>query len=851
MSTLLQDLRFAMRTFAQTPAFSLVALAVLAVGIGGNTAMFTIVNAMLFQPVAGHTPDIVQVYSHDRTTPDSYRSFSYPTYVDIRDGNDVFDGVLAHGFAMAGLPAGDTMRRSFVELVSSNYFQTLRVPLAAGRPFSADEERPAANLPVVIVRYERWEASGFDPAFIGSRLRINATDFTIVGVAPRSFGGTMALVSPELWLPLGMFDSIVNDVFRRKATGLADRASETLIVVGRLKPGITPAAATARLDPLSRQLEASYPAENKNFVLSTGPLARLSTSDSPESDAGIAIAGAALIGISACVLLIASLNVANMLLARGTSRRKEIAIRLALGGSRRRIIRQLVTESLLLALGGGAAGLLLSFWAVDFLVATLAEVMPLALTFDASPDLNVLLVTTAFAVFATLLSGIGPALKLSKRDLVNDLKEIVSDGGVLGRRLSGRNLMVVAQLALSLTLLACGALFARSAWKAASSTPGFSYDRGILVSVDPSLANHDEARGRIIYRDSVERVRAIPGVAAAGFASTVPFGDMHEGMPVERLAPAPADSEPSGNPTVRIMGADQSRNPTFRIIGADYFRALGLPILRGREFTVTEELSPSAPRVAIIDERLARTLFAIEDPVGQMVRFVRRPGDDAIDAEPMQIVGIVPAVREEVVNREPLPHIYVPWGRNYRAGMHLHVRSTSSDPAAIANLMGTIRGELRSVDATLPILHLSTLQRFHDRSLVLWAVQAGGRMLTAFGLLAMTLAVIGVYGVKAYVVSQRTREIGIRMALGANPSDVRALVLKEAVILTAIGVGAGLPIAALIGRALASLLFGISGLDPIVFVGAPLVLGLASMLASYIPARRAMRIEPTTALRAQ
>ncbi len=203
------------------------------------------------------------------------------------------------------------------------------------------------------------------------------------------------------------------------------------------------------------------------------------------------------------------------------------------------------------------------------------------------------------------------------------------------------------------------------------------------------------------------------------------------------------------------------------------------------------------------------------------------------------------------MNREPLPHIYVPWGRNYRAGMHLHVRSTSSDPAAIANLMGTIRGELRSVDATLPILHLSTLQRFHDRSLVLWAVQAGGRMLTAFGLLAMTLAVIGVYGVKAYVVSQRTREIGIRMALGANPSDVRALVLKEAVILTAIGVGAGLPIAALIGRALASLLFGISGLDPIVFVGAPLVLGLASMLASYIPARRAMRIEPTTALRAQ
>ena len=828
-----------MRTFAQAPAFSLVALAVLAVGIGGNTAMFTIVNAMLFQPVAGHTPDIVQVFSHDRTTPDSYRSFSYPNYLDVRDGSDVFDGVLAHGFAMVGLPAGDTMRRSFVELVSSNYFQTLRVPLSAGRPFTAEEERPGANLPVVIVRYERWEASGFDPTFIGSQLRINATDFTIVGVTPRSFGGTMALVSPELWLPLGVFDSIVNDVFRRNATGLGDRASETLIVVGRLKPGITPDAATARLDPLSRQLEASYPAENRNHVLSTAPLSRLATSDEPQSDSGLAVAGAALMGISAAVLLIASLNVANMLLARGTSRRKEIAIRLALGGARRRIIRQLVTESLVLALAGGAAGLLLSFWVVDLLVATLAEVMPLALTFDASPDLNVLLVTTAFAVFATLLSGIGPALKLSKRDLVNDLKEIVSDGGVLGRRLSGRNVMVVAQLALSLTLIVCGALFARSAWKAASSTPGFLYDRGILVSLDPSLSNHNETRGRIIYRDAFERVRAIPGVAAAGFASTVPFGDMHEGKPVERLA-APTD-----------RGSEPARNPTYRIIGADYFRAIGLPLLRGREFTAIEESSPSAPRVAIIDQRLAAALFATEDPIGQMVRLVPRSGDDAIDAEPMQIVGVVPAVREEVVNREPLAHIYVPWGRNYRAGMHLHIRSTSSDHAAIASLMATIRTELHSVDATLPVLHLSTLQRFHDRSLVLWAVRSGGRMLTAFGLLAMILAVIGVYGVKAYVVSQRTREIGIRMALGANPSHVQALVLKEALILTAIGIGVGLPLAALLGRALGSMLYGISGLDPVVFVGAPLVLGLSSMLASYIPARRAMRIEPTTALRAQ
>ncbi len=839
MSSVLQDLRYALRTFAQAPGFTAVALVVLAIGIGGNTAMFTLVNAMLFQPIAGQGPDVVQVFSHDRTRPDSYRSFSYPTYVDVREGADVFDGVMAHTFAMVGLPAGDTMRRTFVELVSANYFDTLRVPLAAGRSFRADEERPGANLPVAIVRYERWAAAGFDPAFVGSTLRVNATDFTVVGVAPKTFGGTMALVSPELWLPLGMFDTIVNDVFKRAEQRLQDRTHHTLVVVARLKPGVSAAMATGRLDAVSRQLEAAYPADNRDQALTVNPLPRLATSDEPQSDTGVAIAGGALMGISAIVLLIASLNLANMLLARGTSRKKEIAIRLALGGARSRIVRQLVTESLALALTGAAAGLLLSYWVVDLLVATLGDVMPLALTFDAQPDLNVLLATTVFAVMATLLSGVGPAFTLSKRDLVTDLKETAADAGVLGRRFSGRNLMVLVQLALSLVLLTCGGLFARSAFNAARSTPGFSYDGGILASLDPSLANHDERRGRQIYRDALERVRALPDVAAAGFASTVPFGEFHEGERVERLgAPAgPAEQQPP--------------RATYRIIGTDYFRALGLPVLRGRDFTPTEESSPAAPRVAIIDDRLAAAVFGADDPVGQLIRFAPRNDGPADDAEPLQVVGVVPSIREEVVDREPVPHVYVPWGRRYRAGMHLHVRSRSGDDAAMSRLMGSLRTELRAVDATLPVLELSTLQRVHDRSLVLWAVRTGGRLLTAFGLLAVVLAVIGVYGVKAYVVSQRTRELGIRMALGASAANVRGLVLRDALILTGAGIALGLPLALLAARALGSLLYGVRSTDPLVLVGATLVLGLASMIASYVPARRAMRIEPTVALRSQ
>ena len=841
MTSLASDIRYALRTFAQAPAFTLVALAVLAIGIGGNTAMFTLVNALIFQPLPGQGPGIVGVFSHDRAKPDSYRGFSYPNYVDVREaGGVVFDGVMAHTFAMAGVPAGDTLRRTFVELVSSNYFETLQVPLAAGRGFTADEERPGAAVPVAIVPYERWQASGFDPAFIGSTMRINATDFTVVGVAPRGFGGTMALISPEFWLPLGMFDSVVNDVFKNKGTGLVDRTNETLILVGRLKTGLSVESASPRLDALSRQLEGAYPAENRNQVITVNPLPRLATSTEPQSDTGVAIAGVALMGVSASVLLIASLNLANMLLARGSSRRKEIAIRLALGGARSRIVRQLVTESLVLALAGAAGGMLLAYWAVNLLVATLADVLPLSLMFTPRPDVNVLAATTAFAVIATVLFGVGPALKLSRRDLVADLKELLPDSGVLGRRLSARNILVAAQLALSLVLLIAGGLFARSAVNAAASTPGYTYDRGLLVSVDPSLANYDEAQGRVAYRAVLERIRALPGVAAAGFASTVPFGDMHEGRQVERVG---ADT---------TANTPQSRSPTYRIIGADYFRGLGLPMLRGREFTPAEEMSRSAPRVAIIDDRLAATLFRNEDPVGQVIRLSRQ-GDSlaAEDLEPMIVVGVAPSVREAVVDRAPLAHVYVPWGRHYRAGMHLHVRASSAGDGAMATLMASIRSELRAVDAGLPVLQITTLQHFHDRGLVLWGVRAGGQMLTVFGVLALALAVVGVYGVKAYIVSQRTREIGIRMALGASAADVRALLLKEAAVLAAAGVGLGLPVALLLGRALGSMLFSVSGSDPLIFAGAPAVLASAAMMASYIPARRAARIEPTTALRAQ
>jgi putative ABC transport system permease protein len=826
----LQDLRFGLRTLVKTPGFTTIAVVVLALGIGANTAMFTVVNALLLRPLSGQADELVGLYSHDRTRPgSSYRAFDYPNYVDIRDGNDIFQSLMAHTFAMVGLPAGDTTRQTFVEVISSNYFETVGAPLAAGRAFTLEEERPSARIPVAIVNHQHAD-------LLGKTIKVNAIDFTVVGVAPPNFTGTMALISPEMWLPLGMFDIVVNDIFKNSGYGLADRRTQSLVVAGRLKPGITLDNAAPRLDALSRRLERAYPSENKEQLLTVNQLPRLGTSTSPQSETGPALAAALLMGLSGVVLLIACLNIANMLLARGSARRKEIAIRLAVGGARARIVRQLLTEGLLLAVAGAVGGLVLASWVTGALVASLAGLMPFGIAFETKPDVLVLTATTAFAVIATVISGLGPALKLSKRDLVTDLKALTADGSpVLGRRFSARNVMVVSQIALSLMLLSTGGLFARGALKAASANPGFSYESQLLVGIDPTLIQYDAVRGRAATRAVLDRVRALPGITSAGLAASVPFGEFHEGPSVERVGPPrPGLAEQSGT--------------TYRVIGTDYFRTLNLPMIRGREFTESEEMSSSVPRVAIIDERLARKLFGADDPLGQMIRFTERPGEASKnDRQPMEIVGIAAPIRDELFDREAGPALYAPWGRDYRGNMFIHARA--AQPGTERDLLQTIRRDIRAYDARLPVVQTTTMQAFHDRSLGLWAVRAGGRTFLTFGVLALLLAVVGLYGVKSYVVAQRTREIGIRMALGAKPRDVLTMVLKEGAVLSAVGVALGLPLAALLGFALSSLLYDVKPLDPVVFVSAPVLLALAAMAATWLPARRATRVTPLTALR--
>jgi predicted permease len=844
VDTLAQDVRYALRMWRRAPGFNVVVILVLALGIGANSAMFSVVNVMLFRPLPGHAAELVGVYSHDPSRPNSYRAFSFPNYADVRDHADVFDGVLAHTFALVGVAQGDVTRRTFVEVVSANFFSAIGVRLASGRTFTAAEERPGANLPVAIVGYQRWKDAGLSPAFLGSTVRINSRDFTIVGVAPPGFTGTTALLAPDMWLPLGVFDGVVNDIFRTGAGTLAERATPALNVAGRLKAGVSLAAANARLEVLGAQLARAYPAENRGQVLSASRLSRVNISTSPSDDTGPAVLSAVLMPLSGAVLLIACLNVTNMFLARGTFRKKEIAIRIAVGGGRRRIIRQLLTESVLLAAVGGAVALLFSTGAMRVLVASLTPVLSMSVQFDPSPDANVLAATMAFAMLSTIVFGLAPALKLSRPDVVSDLKDTGTDRRRSERRFGVRAWLVIGQVAISLTLMIAGGLFARGAIAASAGHPAYSYDRLLLVSIDPSLAGFDEARARTLVQSVLARIRTLPAVEAAGTASQVPFGQFHEGHAVLRAGQAD--------------GRD-ARDATYTAVSAEYFKSLGLPVLRGRDFNAVEESSASVPRVAVVDEPLARALFGADNPIGQQIVLPRREGDTpayglgasatVVDA-PLQIVGLVPGIRDDLFQREPVPHLYVPSGIRYRATTHIHVRR-SPNGSSDAQLLDLIRRELNAVDSRLPIVELTTMSGFHERGLLLWVIRAAGRTLTAFGALALLLAAVGVYGVMSYLASRRTHEFGVRLALGATRGEILWLVFRAGVRTTSVGLAIGFPLALALAMLLRSAIYGISPWDPAVMLGAPAVLVAAAALATYLPARRATRVTPLDALRAE
>src|SRR6266516_3287506 len=848
---MVQDLRFAVRQLFKAPGFTIAAVTVLALGIGVNTAVFSLVNTLFFAPPAyGEPHEMVQLFSQDKKDPKKFRGFSYPTYLDIREQNTVFSVAMTFNLALIGLGQKGDTRRAFAAIVSSNYFSVLGVPLARGRAFLPEEEMPGRDTAVAIVSYNYWQKHDLDLSVLGSQLLINGRPFTIVGITPKGFIGTMQVLSPEVWLPMSVYDQVANDFGSGNKTTIGDRKETELRIMGRLKPGITAAAAKPALEGLAANLEKAYPVEQKDQTFITTPVPRNSVSNSPAADSRLKSIVPLLLGMAVVVLLVACLNLANMLLARGTARRKEIAIRLALGGSRWRIVRQLLTEGFVLALLGGLGGLVLGLWSSDLLVGSMRKLMPLDIVWSSGANPAILVATFGFFLLGTLMFALGPALKISRSALVTDLKEHAGEDVVRRRwKLLPRNPLVVVQIAFSLALLTAAALFIRGAGKAASVDTGLKPGSSYLLEVDASLAGYEAKRAQEVYQNLNERLAALPGVEHVSISATVPFGITSSDKNVQR---AGVNSGPEAKPATAAEGL--AFKAVWNSVGADYFSTVGLPILRGRAFTEAEATRPG-PRVVIIDEALARKLWPDGDALGQWIQYagentsVAKSADEKPE-EAIEIVGIVPVTRHDLFkNEEPDGSIYLPFARGFQSDVSFFVRFRSLADGNEAITADLLRRTVRDVDPAIPIISLQTFAQYLDSNLDLWLVRAGAALFSIFGGLALGLAVVGLYGVKAYSVARRTREIGIRMALGAGPAAVLRLIMGESAIMLLSGIALGFVLAAATGKILSGILYEVGALDPIAFTAAPLLLAIAALVATWLPARRAAALNPVEALR--
>ena len=831
LDDLVHDLRYALRTLRRTPGFTLTAVVTLALGIGVNIGMFSVVNTLLLRPLHD-TGQVVGVFSRSTTPSGAFRGISYPNYRDLRDGTTgVFATLAAHTPVLVGLDDGRGTRRALASTVTANFFQVYDVALAQGRPFTLEEEQPGGSARVAIVSDRFREQLGGDPNVLGRVVQINGEPFTVIGVVPADF--TVSIPGPELWLPLG-----AHDVFRPEETSsapFAARNAHELGVVGRLHDSISEEAASPALATVARRLEQAFPVENQGYTLQLSRPSRLLFMPGPGSSVITASLTALLMLMPAVVLLVACLNLVDLLLARGQARRQEMAIRLSLGGRRGRLTRQLLSEGLILALAGAAVGLVLSRWATGAVLASIRPVIPIDVSLPAFDlDWRVFAGTVGFSIVATLIFGAWPAWAITGRAVGSDLKRQTGEDG---RRRIGSvrigNALVIGQVALSILLLASGGLFLMSALSAATANPGFELDGRLLVDVDPGLAGYTEARGRQAHQAVVERLRAVPGIEAVSITSRVPFDG---GGDSRFVIPAGA-----------VDATSSAVDAVFTSVGSDFARSLGLSMLTGRDFSDAELGPGSHEPVAIVDDALAQQLWPGQSALGRLIQF--RDEETSERSRPMRVVGTLPTLPHSLGNAIPFPHVYVPLGQHYESAMTLqvHVADKNSEQA----MLGTVARVIRAFDERLPVLRLETWNAHLAASIEMWIYRAGARVFSAFAGIALLLAVVGVYGVKSYVVSRRTREFGIRIAAGAHPRALLWQVMHEGSRITAVGIVFGLLLALGAGRLLQGLLHGVDAVEPVVLIAAPIVLFAASLLAAFFPALRATRVNPTVALRAE
>ena len=798
METLFRDIRYGFRGLLKRPGFTVIALVALALGIGANTAIFSLVNAVVLRPLPYPEPDgLVWVWGN---FPGGNRaSVSPPDYLDFRSQNKSFEQ-LAATLSMSApttITGGGEPERLMASVVTGNYFQTLGVAPALGRGFSLDNEKPGSDQ-VAIISDELFQRRfGGNPGIVNQRIVLDNKSFEVIGVMPK---GVTFPQTADLWVPLN-FDS---------EPGMKVRKAHFLRPIGRLKPGVTVAQAQADTDAIAAQLEQQYPQSNTGWNLRLEPL-RERLIGSSRSSLFI------LFGAVGFVLLIACANVANLLLVRANARQKEIALRTALGASRMRIVRQLITESLLLALVGGALGALLAAWGIDLLVTLSGNLIPT--TANVTIDSTVLAFTFATSLVTGLLFGVFPAFRTVNLNLSDTLKEggRSSEGTFRNRT---RSLLVVFESALAVVLLVGAGLLVRSLIALENTNPGFNADNVLTMRVDLSRGKYDtNEKSAAFFQDLEQRLSALPGVETVGMINGLPLSGARND------APFVVEGRPAVKPGEEV-------NADFRSVNHNYFQALQIPLLRGRNFT-EQDVRDSA-KVIVVSEQLVDTVFPNEEALGKRLQMV-------IDDDPYEIVGIVGGIRDRAVEFQPFRTIYIPsrsWG-----WFNVALR-VQGDPMS---LVPAIRKEVQAIDPEQPVATLRTMDEWVNRATATPRYRT--ILLGLFAALAMILAATGIYGVMSYSVSQRTHEIGVRMALGARNGDVLRLVVGQGMLLVVVGLGIGLVAAFGLTRLMASLLFGVTAKDPLTFVAVAGLLAFVAFIACYIPARRATKVDPLTALR--
>ena len=711
----MNDLRFALRQLRKSPGFTSLAVITLALGIGVNSAIFALINGVVLRsPIPSRPDEVVNVFTARQNASHDYRQFSHMEYRELREnGGDVFVDVAAWEFAVAGIGRDQNMRRSFAFLTSENFFSLMGARPVIGRFYNAEECRPNANLPVVVASYALWKRMGGRQDFVGSNLQINGQSYTVVGITPDGFSGGSATVAPDIWLPLGVHSQVGSPISDPQSLhNLVRPKNYTLNLTARLRPGLNIDMAKARLPILGQHLTTIQPsdAEDARDVQIQRP-SRFSISITPQDDGPVTLVGTLFMGMAGAVLIIASLNLANMLLARGTARAKEIAVRLALGASRWRIVRQLLCEGLLLAICGGVVGLVVSVWCNDLLLHSLARLlgsMDFSFVVNLHPDATVLVVTFLFCVLATLLFSLGPALKTSKADLVHDLKQQVGEPtrtGRFNRFFAPRHISVMAQIALSLMLLFSAGLFFRGALKASGLNPGFEAAGDLVTEFDFALVKKDPAEARRLMFAFAQRVRELPGVQTAALGTLMPYGNF---ISMRRIMPArealPTDSK----------APDPGADALYTATTPGYFDAIRVKLLRGRDFTQAEAENKNMPRVAIIDDEMAKKLFPDTDAIGQHIRYTQPPKDGS--PSDMEIVGVVNSHRHDLLTDTLERRLFVPLAQGYNGNVFLHVRFAVKDRRALIGQIPTLRETLRDIDPDLPILSIAPFSDLLEKS---------------------------------------------------------------------------------------------------------------------------------------